>query len=198
LIRMYYGRRMSLSEMADDAGVAVNTIVHWMDKYGLERSHQSVRPKGPNGSVEWDSEDKLRELHHFRGLTIEQIANKYGREYSNIRSRMRYHGVERVSPQERASERASKRPANYRVSKRGYCMWRSPGGSRGKIDTVRVHQLLAIANGESPKDVFSDRYHVHHENGVKWDNRPSNVSLKSAEAHLRDHIYENESMKSQW
>jgi hypothetical protein len=56
---------------------------------------------------------------------------------------------------------------------------------------VAVHQLLAIAMGEDPHDVFSNsEYQVHHKNNVPWDNRPSNIELLTAGEHYDKHLRE--------
>ena len=52
---------------------------------------------------------------------------------------------------------------------------------------VSVHQLIAIANGEDPHQVFSSKYNIHHENGCKLDNRHDNIELLDASEHGRIH-----------
>jgi hypothetical protein len=44
------------------------------------------------------------------------------------------------------------------------------------------HQLVAIADGADPYDVF-DGAHVHHINGCPHDNRPENVTLLTPQEH---------------
>jgi len=47
-----------------------------------------------------------------------------------------------------------------------------------------VHQLIAIANGADPHKVFGNRqYNIHHKNGFKFDNRPSNIEMLTASEH---------------
>jgi hypothetical protein len=58
---------------------------------------------------------------------------------------------------------------------RGHLRWRDDASGR----VVHVHQLLALSRGADPGRVFSGGdWHVHHGNGVRWDNRPSNVCLE--------------------
>jgi hypothetical protein len=49
------------------------------------------------------------------------------------------------------------------------------------------HQLLVIAMGEDPHKVFSGKYHCHHKNEIRWDNRPSNIELLTPKEHAKEH-----------
>lgn len=41
--------------------------------------------------------------------------------------------------------------------------------------------------GEDPREVFDDRTHVHHKNGIPWDNRPANLEVVDDVPHGRHH-----------
>lgn len=70
----------------------------------------------------------------------------------------------------------------------GYVRWRSWNPSEGRERYCYVHQLLAIAEGADPRDVFSrGRFHVHHVNEVRWLNTPENVELVRSEDHTTHH-----------
>jgi transcriptional regulator with XRE-family HTH domain len=74
---------------------------------------------------------------------------------------------------------------------RWYEMW-VPGGEASHEPAV--HQLLAIANGESAERMFSDgECQLHYKNHIPWDNRPENIELLSASEHARHHAAQSES-----
>lgn len=51
-----------------------------------------------------------------------------------------------------------------------------------------VHQLVAIADGTDPEEIFSDgERHVHHRDGIKWHNAPDNLEVRERAAHTAHH-----------
>lgn len=125
----------------------------------------------------WNDPEKLRELYHEEGLSIREVADRLGCVTSTVYKRMDRFGIESRSK----SEAASLPYANFSTNSDGYEEWNL--GFKGETLQLRVHRLLVIAEGESPYDVFSGEYDVHHRNDISWDNRPENVVLIDSDEH---------------
>ena len=55
-------------------------------------------------------------------------------------------------------------------------------------EKVAVHQLLAVANGEDPYEVWSNgEYVTHHKRPIEWLNTPNNVTTITKAEHNRIH-----------
>jgi len=73
-------------------------------------------------------------------------------------------------------------PAQFSLDAgKGYPRWYF--SERCDVSNVAVHQLVVIADGADPEKVFDSQYNVHHENGCRLDNRPSNLSVVKAGEH---------------
>lgn len=76
-----------------------------------------------------------------------------------------------------------------RTSKQGYTQWRHIWSKEQYV--CAVHQLLAVAEGDDPNEVFSDETEVHHLNGIPWDNRGDNIVTLSKGLHYTITIFES-------
>jgi len=178
LRREYVDKGRTLGSMADECNVSRPTIADWMDKYSIERRgrKEAQQADGKYTNKEW-----LREKYGS-GNSTHDIADECGVTGGTILKWLRRFDIDTRD----TAYKARVNHASFYTTKTGY----EKVGSRYKQenDACTVHQLVSIANGANPHKVFSNgRYHVHHKNGVKWDNRPCSLELKSAHVHQHDH-----------
>ncbi|AGM11847.1 HNH endonuclease [Haloarcula californiae tailed virus 2] len=116
--------------------------------------------------------ETLHELYHEQGLEQQEIAQEYGVHQSTVSRWMDRHDV-----QARHQRETHATVPSLRQHRRGYEFWEHCG------EYVYVHRLLAVA--EYGLEVVAGQ-HVHHVNGVPWDNRPENLEvLKPGTHHAR-------------
>ena len=121
----------------------------------------------------------LKELYWSKGLSQKKIADKYGVCRKTISYWMNKHGVE--------TRKHKKYVAGSFDFHDGYARFRTQVDGESK--QVRIHRLVAVA--EHGFDAVKDKV-VHHKNGVKWDNRPSNLELMKATEHTIMHNRERD------
>lgn len=129
-------------------------------------------------SKPYQDEETLRELYVEKEMSIRAVAKKLDCSNVTVLRYLRKFGIE---TRDRGCH-GSSLPTFY-TSKRGYESWTITNET---VSELRVHRLLAIANGASPYEVFGDK-HVHHKNRVPWDNRPENVELLGVSEHCTIH-----------
>lgn len=128
----------------------------------------------------WHDKARLSELYHDKEMSMSEIAEKLGCSSSTVDNWMKKLGVETRSVAEgsRLTHRVER--AAFSTNQKGY--------ERLKCSTnkeiVYLHRLLMVA--EHGVEAVSGN-HVHHINGVSWDNRPSNLELMVPGEHSLEH-----------
>jgi len=176
LRELYWEQEMTLREIAEKWDTHVNTIYNAMKRIGIDRRRES------HADFPWQDEETLRELYFEKGLSQQQIADRYNTSQPVISDWFLKFGIETPVWYEAGKQSRRVERAMCWTGKSGY----EQAGARVGDDTkaVRIHRLVAIA--EYGIGSVKDRV-VHHANGIPWDNRPVNLEVMEDSAHKRLH-----------
>ena len=130
----------------------------------------------------YNDPNTLRKMYVEKEMSQREIGNKLGCSARTVGRKLKKYGIEA-----RGFGGAGVPKAAYIHTQRGYV--KAACGKHN--DNIYIHQLSAIAGGADPHYVFSDDVEVHHKNGIKWDNRPSNVEACNRIEHQKEHIIDN-------
>lgn len=181
LREQYIEERRTTVDIAEECGVSTTTITTWMDRHGIDRRSRSEAQIDEKKKVH--NEEWLREQYLEEKRSMRDIGGEVNMTPSGVKKWINNFGIEARGP----SERHLHTPASFSTLPKGYEVSRSK--LNYETDSVYIHQLVMIAEGASPAKVFSNgRYHIHHKNGIYWDNRPENLELKAAKVHGSDHV----------
>lgn len=164
----YYRKGMTTTEIAElPESCNRRTLNTWLNRNGIQRR---LTPELPYESLV---------EQYQQGKSIYTIADEYGVSATTVSKRLKKLGV---TPDNSGPQR---KPPSHDFHDNGdkYIYERVSTSEK----QVRIHQLVAIANGESAHTVFSPETHVHHKNKMTLDNRPRNLEVLTASEHMRTH-----------
>lgn len=160
---------------------------------GCERTFSSKKGAGTHAGQycdfepEWKNEETLRELYIDKELPIGEVADVLGCRRGAVQRGLDENDIETRGQGAGAARKARSQPANHTVDAQGYEIWQPC--YRGEKQTVFVHQVLAIADGADPHEVFADETVVHH-GPIEHSraNLPGNTEvLESQSEHITHH-----------
>jgi len=139
-----------------------------------------------NQKITTGDKEEIARLYYDEGMSLNEVGEEFGCSDTTIRNWMDKFGMEREDPREASANSRMERPANYTSNQRGYQLWETHYD--GETSYFYVHRLLAIA--KYGVDAVKDNI-VHHENEIKWDNRPDNITVMSQSEHVKEHHLRN-------
>lgn len=127
----------------------------------------------------WRDESLLHKLYWEQHQSTNEIADELGCHQRTVWKWMDRFDIPRRSAYEATTNRRL-HPAVF--TDRGYVICAS--NHRGTTDSVGIHRLVMVA--EQGFDAVAGK-HVHHRNGIRFDNRPENLELFSRSEHAQHH-----------
>jgi len=176
LRRMYVEEKMSMRQIGEELGASETTILRFMDRAGIERRDNVDHYEGKN----YRDQKWLRQEFVEKGRSTTEIADECDVSRHTIRN-----WVNKFNLPDELPIKCTFNLSGLSMTS-GYPTWSATGS--GGAGYVYVHRLVAIANGANPYELFGDNnIQVHHRNGFKCDNRPSNLEVVDAQSHGRHH-----------
>lgn len=184
LRQLYFEDRLTTAEIGDRLGCSGVTVQRWMDKLDLERRKRGTYDRGRGEP--WQDEETLRNLYLEQDMSQSEVAEELGCTAKTICDWMRKYNIPITDARGQGDLSASDTPAPFTHVSDGtnvYEMWALANGNH------RVHRLLAVA--EYGFDAL-DGMHVHHKNGISWDNRPDNLEVLTPKEHRLTHVKQDQ------
>lgn len=136
----------------------------------------------------WRDAELLRRMYWDKQMSPYDIAEELNCAARTIYTWLDKHDIEQRSHKESAIlGKLRDRVPRFETQDSGYERWMTR--HRYERWQCKVHRLLAVA--EYGFDTVCDN-HVHHKNGIRWDNRGENIEVLSEKEHSRLHFEERD------
>lgn len=188
---LYEEKQNSQADIAELLGVSTSTIRRWLIKHNIERKSgeelvelSKKKQEEENQHKAYADEELLRRLHHHEGLSFGEISRKFDVTRGAISYWFDKLDIEKRTVHIKYQDFEL---AGHQSSMSGYPSIRVSG------NYIFEHQLVALAKGIDPKKIFNTtKYNIHHKNGMKCDNRPSNLIVMESSEHGRKSLELNQ------
>jgi transposase len=158
---LYKVRNYNKTELADIYDCHRSTIRRYINKYNIKKV--------------WEDEELMETLMEDKGFSTIEISDMFNCGQSSIgRAKLEFELEGNANPR--------KKPPHHHWDSRGYEIVCCDNGKKKR--QVYIHRLVAVAEYGIEAVKEND---VHHINGVKWDNRPSNIEVISPQEHGKIH-----------
>jgi len=185
----YVEKRQTLQQIADAVGCTKHSVMRALKRHGIERRKHTSKFYLLN------DKDWLYNAYVVEKRSAREIAREVGSTSGNVQSHLSSFGIRTRSPREdwdlRNPDGAfGENAANWRggrVVRNGYIMLYAPWHPKAKPEHpyVQEHRLVM----EEQLGRFLEPYEVvHHRDGDRQNNDPSNLEVKTRGKHVSDHF----------
>ena len=170
LYHLYHVREMSQTEVAERLETSPTSVLRHMKNNNIAARSNSEASYLAQPERPYTDYDTLYNLYHEQDMSMSEIGRKFGVTNSCISYQLHRLDIE-IKPDRKYGEFELERHAFPYPS------------IRGDNGFIPAHRLIVIADGADPHEVFDPANNIHHKNGCKLDNRPSNLQLISLSEH---------------
>jgi len=184
LLHLYWGEGRSFNGLGEALKCSSLTVSREFNRRGLIRRPRRIRLEDTH------SKEELRSLFYRKGLTVREIANKFGVGIFAVRGAFHRTGIAEEEGYSQHWRRGERHPAwkgGRKKESAGYISILKPDHPRANNSGyIREHIVVwEEANGRP----LPEGWAVHHVNGRKDDNRSVNLMAMPIKSHDRLPLY---------